>query len=272
MKKTEKTSNTIRMKKTGRSVNIRRLLTAAGMVACYALLAVGSVAIACSREENPVTAKIRQSLEDGQAAIEQETDIDVNRELTNDSDELVSDSQYDVSDQYVTSDQYDEYDPSDLQYTAAMGSVTAIGDSVMLGAAAALQDAIPGITVDAKESRQVAAACDIVLDMESRGTLGDTVVIALGTNGWFDPADGQDILDEIGSQRRIFWVLSYGTTWQDSVNSEIESLASANANVTVLDWPAAAAGHPEWFYEDGIHLDPDGQAGYAEFVRESIGM
>ena len=54
---------------------------------------------------------------------------------------------------------------------------------------------------------------------------------------------------------------SYGTTWQDSVNEEIESLALKNPNITLLDWPSEGKAHPEWSYEDGIHLNPDGQAG-----------
>lgn len=156
--------------------------------------------------------------------------------------------------------------------TGEFGSVTAIGDSVMLGAAPALQEAIDGIVVDAAESRQVRKGPELVKALKAKGQLGDTVIIALGTNGPFTEKTGQALIDAIGPDRSILWVKAYGKTlsWQDEVNKQIDSLAEKNTNITTINWPAEAAKHSDWFYNDGIHLKPAGRTGYAAFIQKVL--
>lgn len=202
-------------------------------------MASGSVVLMQSPSEAPGTTEIRASLEAGREAI-QAADVSM--------------------------------DSSSAEAGQETNRITAIGDSVMLGGAQALQDAMPGITVDAKESRQMTAAIEIVSNMKAADELGDIVVIGLGTNGPFAEDDGQELLDEIGSSRTVYWILSYGQklSWQEEVNSTIRHLAQTNANVILIDWPSEAEAHPEWLYPDGIHLNPDGMPGYAEFIRSAI--
>lgn len=151
-------------------------------------------------------------------------------------------------------------------------SIVAIGDSVMLGAAPSIQKVIPGCVVDASESRQVVQAGEVVKALEQKGILGDTVIIGLGTNGSFSMEVGQSIIDQLGSEREIFWITAYGQhlQWQDSSNEMIARLADNNENVQVIDWAERAASHPEWFYDDGIHLNSTGQEAYAEMILEYI--
>lgn len=66
--------------------------------------------------------------------------------------------------------------------------VACIGDSVMLGSAMDIHDVLPDCYIDAKVSRYVGAGLGIARQIENMGLLGNTVVIALGTNG---PLDGQ---------------------------------------------------------------------------------
>ena len=208
------------------------------LIATFALLTalvmgLGATAIAVSPARNPVSEEVEASIKEGESALEK-----------NDSAPVEKSGE----------------------------SITAIGDSVMLGAAGALQDEIDGITVDAKESRQVRAAKEIAADMKKNGTLGDTVIIALGTNGTFNQATGQALLDEIGHDRHIYWVLTYGKdlSWMQDVNATINDLAENNSNVRLIDWPAAATANPDWLYGDGIHLNPTGQKGYAKMIRDAV--
>lgn len=152
------------------------------------------------------------------------------------------------------------------------GFITAIGDSVMLGAAPALQETLPGCVVDAAESRQVVKAKAVVETLKGQGKLGGTVVLGLGTNGPFKTSVGQELLDTIGADKTVYWVNVYGAhlRWQDDSNATISELAQKNDNVRVIDWASQAASHPEWFYNDGIHLKPAGQKAYAQLVFESI--
>ena len=59
--------------------------------------------------------------------------------------------------------------------TVNPADVSMVGDSVMLGAYNALQDALPGCTVDAKVSRQLWDAYGVLDALESGGQLGSIV-------------------------------------------------------------------------------------------------
>ncbi|MCI6637983.1 MAG: acyltransferase family protein [Bilifractor sp.] len=152
--------------------------------------------------------------------------------------------------------------------------ILAVGDSVMLGAAPSLQDAFANIKVDAEEGRQEYNAIDEVAKLLNQNPDVDTVILGLGTNGYFYQEDGQKMIDEIGSDKDIYWVNTYNRDQQDTqkqINDVISALADANSNVHLISWDEEAPNHPDWFWDDGIHLNPQGQEGYAEFIKECIG-
>ena len=157
--------------------------------------------------------------------------------------------------------------------TVNPADVSMVGDSVMLGALSALQEALPGCIVDAKVSRQLWDAYAVLDALEGSGSLGSTVVIALGTNGPFSVEEGQGIVDRLGPDRKIYWVTAFGTSlsWQEQSNDSIRAIAAQNPNVTVVDWAEIAAQNTYWLYSDGIHLQGDGQAAYAAMIRDALG-
>ena len=151
-------------------------------------------------------------------------------------------------------------------------TITMIGDSVMLGAKPELEKQLPGIKVDAKEGRQVTDAAEIVDQLKTNNRLGKAVVMGLGTNGAFTQETGQALVNQIGNHRQIYWVNVYGqgVDWQASANQTIQQLAKHNRNVHVINWHHAATHHPQWFYDDGIHLNPTGQAAFAKLVKQNV--
>lgn len=151
-------------------------------------------------------------------------------------------------------------------------SITAIGDSVLLGAALPVQKAFNDIVIDAKISRQVVQALSVAKSLKKKGKLGNTIIIALGTNGVFERAKGQELINYFGKNRKIYWVNAYGKklSWQKDVNKTIQWLADKNKNVHVIDWADEAILHPKWFYSDGIHLNIKGQKGYAKFLKRAL--
>ena len=155
---------------------------------------------------------------------------------------------------------------------ATLDSITAVGDSIMLGASPAIKNILPQCIIDAKESRQVTSAKEIIENLDNQGNLGKIIIIALGTNGPFDEATGQDLIDYLGKDRTIYWVTVYGQhlQWQNDSNFIIHTLAEKNDNVHIIDWENTAPSHPEWFYDDGIHLNADGQVAYADLLFRSI--
>jgi len=41
-------------------------------------------------------------------------------------------------------------------------------------------------------------------------------------------------------------------------------------NATLIDWHAASTGHPDYFWDDGIHLRPEGAQAYAYLVIAQV--
>lgn len=150
--------------------------------------------------------------------------------------------------------------------------VTFIGDSILLGASPEILEVAPNCVVDADVSRQVWDGEDIVNSLRSEGKLYDTVVIELGINCPFPTDMGQGVLDAIGSDHKIYWVKPYGRymTNLSQTYAVLYELEEENENLTILEWPDVAEANPDWFYDDGIHLNPDGQKGFTEFIFNAI--
>lgn len=150
--------------------------------------------------------------------------------------------------------------------------VSVIGDSVFLGAAPSFQKLYKNAVIDAKISRQVSQALKVAKKMEKRGELGNIVIISLGTNGNFNQATGQALIDYLGAQRTIYWVNAYGKNLdiQRDVNQTIDKLVKKNTNVHLIPWAKEAKKHPNWFYQDGTHLNISGQKGFSRFIHKKI--
>ena len=154
----------------------------------------------------------------------------------------------------------------------SQSSLSVIGDSVFLGAAPAFKKLYKNAVIDAKVSRQVVQALDIAKNLDKKGKLRDTVIIALGTNGNFNSATGQKLIDYLGPDRTIYWIDAYGRDLPGAkdVNNTIRRVAEANNNVHVIAWSKEGPKHPDWFYQDGIHLNITGQKKFAKFVRKNM--
>ncbi len=152
-------------------------------------------------------------------------------------------------------------------------TVTAIGDSVMLGAADALAGTIgrDRTTVDAAESRQFSAGVDKIQEYKDSGTLGDEVVVQLGTNGTVNPDDFDRMMQILkGTKRVVIINAKVPRPWEDEVNQVLGDGVKRYKNAVLVDWHSAGGDHPEWFYDDGLHLRPDGAQAYAQLVASKL--
>lgn len=161
--------------------------------------------------------------------------------------------------------------PTTTSVPVAPIDVFALGDSVMLGAAPAL--AARGAVVDADVSRQGKAGVDILTALNSAGLLGNVVVIHLGTNGSISQATYDAMLEQTrGVPLVVVMTIKANRGWTDGSNALIRGLPARWPNVKVLDWQVDAAACPgDCFYDDGIHLTPEGQQYYADLIWRSIG-
>ena len=227
---------------------------------------IGGCASLTSGKKNSDADQVAKELEENAQRLEEEKDKD------DQSQESDTSEGEDTSEETAEDQDTQEQEPQEPAVDP-LEDVTCIGDSVMLGAAPSIEDMLPesGV-VDAKESRQVVQAVGILQDLEAQGKLGSTVVIALGTNSPFNSSKGQEIIDYLGADRKVFWVNVYGANlqWEDQSNDAINRVVEANDNVTLIDWNSTASQHSDWFYNDGIHLKPDGQQGYAQLIIDTI--
>lgn len=152
------------------------------------------------------------------------------------------------------------------------GTLTVIGDSVFLGASPAFKKLQKNAVIDAKVSRQVCQALDVAKKLKKKDKLGDTVIISLGINGNFNYATGQALIDFLGTERNIYWINAFGKEKdiEREVNKTIRKLAQQNKNVFVIPWADEGKKHPDWFYQDGTHLNEKGQDGFARFVKDHL--
>ncbi|GAA4203545.1 acyltransferase family protein [Actinocatenispora rupis] len=151
--------------------------------------------------------------------------------------------------------------------------ISALGDSVMLAAAPALQRRLPGISIDAKVSRAMQPAPGILSGMAGRGTLRPVVLLGLGTNGPFPRSLLEGVVRRLGPHRRLFLVNVYLPTrpWGGQVNRTLEQVAAEFDNVYLVDWRDAAAKHENLLWPDRIHPRPGGGANlYARTVAAAL--
>ncbi|CAM3918511.1 acyltransferase family protein [Cohnella lubricantis] len=149
--------------------------------------------------------------------------------------------------------------------------ITIIGDSVILGVKSTLEEQRPGIVVDGKIGRQLTQAFDTIDSYEKAGALGDIVILELGTNGTFTAKKLSQLLDAIGDQRHILLINTrVPRKWQDEVNKMLSNAAEARDNVALVDWYAASKGKDGYFAKDGVHLNSEGAASYAEMLTSAV--
>lgn len=168
--------------------------------------------------------------------------------------------------------------PLDLPSVEGL-KITAIGDSVMKGAAPSLKEegekwlGDGGILINAEESRPFASALALVRTYRQQERLGDVVVIHLGTNNSaIRTSDFQRLAEEL-SDRRLVLFLTVHSSHEDAcaeVNRELAKAVSGMPNARLLGWNLLAEIHPDAFYSDRTHLRPLGARFYAATILAEI--
>lgn len=159
--------------------------------------------------------------------------------------------------------------------------VTAIGDSVMKGAALNLKkagDLCLGqgmMLINAEESRSFRPALEILRTYKKEDRLGEVVVIHLGTNNSsIAPDQFRKVMDLLADRRLVLFltVKSDKVEACDTVNRTLEVLLTGYPNARIFDWRTAAESHPNFFYTDRTHLRPEGAQYYAGMILAQISL
>lgn len=149
--------------------------------------------------------------------------------------------------------------------------VLALGDSVMLGASNYLRKTISAVDVDAKMGRQVSAALKILRERQSVNLLPQVVIVHLGNNGTFTSKQFDEMMTLLRDVPQVIFLTNkVPRKWQTPNNIALAEGVAKYSNATLVDWNGASSTHPEWFWQDGIHLNPDGARVYANLIAQVI--
>jgi hypothetical protein len=149
--------------------------------------------------------------------------------------------------------------------------VTAIGDSVMVASAAALNSTLPGIYINAEVGRAMVNGLAVIQSLAAQHGLRRYVVVGLGTNGPVSTAQIRQLRHLIGPNRDLILVNTFGPMpWEASVNAVLDAAARHTAHVSLANWHAAIAGHTSLLWSDGVHPQPSGAKVYARIVLAAI--
>lgn len=151
--------------------------------------------------------------------------------------------------------------------TAATVRVTAVGDSVMLGAAHQLAADVPGIDLDAAVGRQVKEVIALLREREANGLLGDVLLLHIGNNGKFTDEQFDRIVEVAGPERRVvFLTVKVTREWEEANNAVIARGAERHPRAVVVDWRTAVLERPDVLWTDDTHLRPEGARLYATLL------
>ncbi len=145
-----------------------------------------------------------------------------------------------------------------------------IGDSIGLMSMYALNDYLPNMILDLKNSRSFVKSYDIY-EKHNKEDIGDYVVLALGTNGRLNKRAVDKIYKNLGEKKLILTtvVLPYKNL-ENMINKDIYDYVKSNKNVYLVDWYAVAKIRPELFEPDKIHPNKNGVKVYAQLIAKKI--
>jgi peptidoglycan/LPS O-acetylase OafA/YrhL len=162
-------------------------------------------------------------------------------------------------------------EPGDRSRSLTRHRITAVGDSVLLGARISIARALPRVTIDAAISRQPADIIDRVYQRLRAGQLANVVILQIGTNGIPSAADLNNLYRRLHDRDRIVVVnVKSPVPWMDQSNRALETSVTGVDNVVIADWANAGAGHREYFAPDGTHLTTRGIAAYVRTIEDAL--
>ena len=105
--------------------------------------------------------------------------------------------------------------------------------------------------------------------------VGSTVVVEVGYNDWEDSfADSVETslqaLRKAGAKRVLWLTLRADRTSYLSMNDVIRAAATRHPEMTVVDWNLFSRSHPDWFQDDGLHLDSVGALMMATLIHRAL--
>lgn len=151
-------------------------------------------------------------------------------------------------------------------------AVTVYGDSVALGARPALRTWLGSVTNHAQQAQHSWTMLPgVVADARAGRIHADVVVIHTGDNGLVPEEELRAALDALAGVPQVVLVTpKVPRGWEARAVATIRAVEPDYRNVQLADWHEYAAGHPEWFADDGVHLIEAGREAYVRLLLSRL--
>jgi hypothetical protein len=151
---------------------------------------------------------------------------------------------------------------------APPGRIVAVGDSVLLGAAPALQTAFPGIGIDAAVGRQPWDVPAVWAAIRADGVPIDVAIVAVGNNGHLDANSYVQTMAILADVPKVVWVTPAAPlAWSDQATALLRNETPVWGTTRLADWAALWPTCGEGaFRDDYVHLTPLGASCYANTI------
>lgn len=162
--------------------------------------------------------------------------------------------------------------PLSAPFDITASRIHIVGDSVVEGAQGQLYRIAPQVTVDGRIGRQWWELEGELRQMRAQGLANDVVVIHLGNNGNFTTAMFDGVMNALTGVRLVLFVNVHApVVWEGEVNGMLARNVNRYAeNARLIDWYTASTPHPEYFIEDGTHLQGPGQVAFRYLIENAL--
>ena len=151
------------------------------------------------------------------------------------------------------------------------GWISALGDSVMLGAAEDVEALLGEDIVDATVSRQLRDSPASVKELVARENPPQVIIIGLGTNGEVSDAQFDETMLEAAEVPMVAFVnIRVPRDWEAPTNAVLAAGVERWDNAILIDWFTPADPDDSNFAADGFHPSLTGRVLYSDLVSEAI--
>ena len=147
--------------------------------------------------------------------------------------------------------------------------ILAIGDSVMVGAAAELLRQMPGLMLDAKVGRQLGDALQL-LDGTYKSQVDGIVLIHLGNNGPLSQQQIDKLNSSLKNSQKIVLVNLKLPRNYESTNNRLLEEAAKQSGAELINWRSVGLADTGIFASDGLHLTAKGVSLYTDTILKTL--
>ena len=148
--------------------------------------------------------------------------------------------------------------------------VTMIGDSIGVGVGPYVKKLLPQLDNHSKECRQFYEAKGIVQQLLQSGSLAETVVIELGTNGPIKESDMRALIELMSDRKVVFVNCQLPKAWGVSDNMTIAKVTADYPNTIIADWYSASLDKSGYLYSDKVHPTVTGAKVLAQVIADAV--